>query len=104
VPAVAVRRIAPVLFFVIGRKGCVGGILNDNWWHIGEQWESFFEMVIYYSLGVSGFCGGKVKCMDPTGTITGVGGLLSSIEAKARRCGNRTGLGTPVVHADNDGY
>jgi len=64
----------------------------------------FFEMVIFYFIEVNGFCRGKVKCIDPTRTIIGKGGLPFGIEAEARRYGNRMGLGTPVVHADNDGY
>lgn len=66
--------------------------------------ETFFEMSFLNFIEISGICRGKVKCIDPTGTISGRGGLPCRIDAEARRHGDRTGLDTPVVHADNDGY
>lgn len=66
--------------------------------------EILIEMTNLNFIEISGICRGKVKCIDPTGTIIGKGGLLYRIDAEARRHGYRTGLDTPVVHADNDVY
>ena len=41
---------------------------------------------------------------DDTGRNTkGEGNYLGKTDAKARRCGERTGFDTPVVHTVNDG-
>ncbi len=51
-----------------------------------------------------GIKGVAVKCVDILENTSGEGGFLAGTDAEVRKCGERTGLDTLVVHTVNDGH
>ncbi len=51
----------------------------------------------------SGIPGVVVECVDIGRNTSGESGSLTNSDAEMRKRGEQTGLGTPVVHAVNDG-
>ncbi len=70
----------------------------------GSTVELHLKLLILSTEEESGIPGVAVKCVDIRKNTGGEGALWSDTDAEARKCGERTGLDTLVVHTVNDGY